>query len=201
MAESLLLLSEHGDCHVAATLAGKKLVAEESDGVAKAVESFYRNLPTGNMICEVSIFLGEIRRADFHCIDCGLSMNEDVSAMVHWGGRGAELADALGISMCGLCETAEDPIPFTDDTPHESFETHNIQKLQYINWTKRRSQQSGAGTRAESPGLGSQGVNAFVVTHKLTRICHNLTQKCTPGHPEHALADKHGSGLWRLLWP
>jgi hypothetical protein len=36
---------------------------KREDGVEGAVDAFYRNLPVENMICDVSIFLGESRLA------------------------------------------------------------------------------------------------------------------------------------------
>jgi sterol 3beta-glucosyltransferase len=53
------------------------------DGVARGVESFYRNLPLEDMLCEVSIFDKKSRIAKVYCQDCGLKMSSDVDTFIH----------------------------------------------------------------------------------------------------------------------
>eukprot|EP00604_Paraphysomonas_vestita_P000020 CAMPEP_0174825612 /NCGR_PEP_ID=MMETSP1107-20130205/42931_1 /TAXON_ID=36770 /ORGANISM="Paraphysomonas vestita, Strain GFlagA" /LENGTH=696 /DNA_ID=CAMNT_0016057393 /DNA_START=331 /DNA_END=2418 /DNA_ORIENTATION=+ len=61
----------------------------EEKGVIKGVESFLRNLPLEDMICEVSLFCQESRIATVYCRDCGLKMSSLVDQVVHRqrGGR------------------------------------------------------------------------------------------------------------------
>ena len=84
LAESFALLTQQ-EFQEAARVMGLKL--KEEDGVSNTVEAFYRNLPFCSMICEVSLFLGEIRLADVYCEQCGLNMNAEVCEKIHWGGR------------------------------------------------------------------------------------------------------------------
>jgi hypothetical protein len=84
LAESFSLLTQQ-EFQEAARVMGLQL--KEEDGVSNTVEAFYRNLPFCSMICEVSLFLGEIRLADVYCEQCGLNMNAEVCENIHWGGR------------------------------------------------------------------------------------------------------------------
>jgi hypothetical protein len=58
-------------------------------GVLKGVESFLRNLPLEDMICEVSLFRQQSEIASIYCRDCGLKMSSQVNQVVHRmkGGR------------------------------------------------------------------------------------------------------------------
>ena len=85
------------------------------------------------MICEVSMFLGEMRLANVYCEDCGLNMNEEVCDMLHWGGRGYEVHDPFQCDSCVPAQRVE-----VEDVYDEKFETHCFRELQYINWTHRR---------------------------------------------------------------
>eukprot|EP01038_Epipyxis_sp_PR26KG_P006179 gene6179-8510_t len=60
----------------------KKMLAE--DGVEKGKASFYRNLPIGNMVCEVSIFNNKaVNLARVYCQSCDLKMSLEVDEIVH----------------------------------------------------------------------------------------------------------------------
>lgn len=61
------------------------LQMSKEDGLENAVDAFYRNLPTSSMICEVSLFLGEIKLAEVNCRHCGINMCSDVYELIHWG--------------------------------------------------------------------------------------------------------------------
>jgi hypothetical protein len=61
----------------------------EEAGVLKGVESFFRNLPLEDMICEVSLFRQQSEIALVYCRDCGLKMSSRVDEVIHRlkGGR------------------------------------------------------------------------------------------------------------------
>ena len=69
------------------TIRNAKALAEkmaQEDGVATGLESFYRNLPKYDLICEVSIFdKRKVRLARIYCSDCCLKMCEEIDAIVH----------------------------------------------------------------------------------------------------------------------
>lgn len=52
-------------------------------GVLKGVESFFRNLPLEDMICEVSLFRQQSEIASIYCRDCGLKMSSKVDEVIH----------------------------------------------------------------------------------------------------------------------
>jgi hypothetical protein len=58
-------------------------------GALKGVESFERNLPLEDMLCEVSLFNKKSNIAKIFCQDCGLKMCFEVDAVAHRarGGR------------------------------------------------------------------------------------------------------------------
>ena len=61
-----------------------KLKMTSEDGVAAGVESFRRNLPMSNILCEVSIFEGKKSRlARLYCQDCGLKISLEVDKIIH----------------------------------------------------------------------------------------------------------------------
>ena len=70
-------------------VANLSLQMNEEKGVLKGVESFLRNLPLEDMICEVSLFSQESQIATVYCRDCGLKMSTLVDQVVHRqrGGR------------------------------------------------------------------------------------------------------------------
>ena len=71
-----------GETRLKAQSLGLKM--REEDGVAVGIQSFYRNLPTENMLCEVSIFDNRSTRiARVYCPACGLKMANDVDAILH----------------------------------------------------------------------------------------------------------------------
>jgi urease gamma subunit len=54
------------------------------DGVLTGVESFQRNLPMSNILCEVSIFEGrKSRLARLYCQDCGLKISLEIDKIIH----------------------------------------------------------------------------------------------------------------------
>ncbi len=56
----------------------------EENGVQRGLESFHKNLPLADMICEVSIFNNkQSRLASIYCQTCGLKMCGAVDAVVH----------------------------------------------------------------------------------------------------------------------
>lgn len=59
------------------------------NGVANGAESFERNLPLEDMLCEVSLFNKESNIARIFCQDCGLKMCFEVDEVAHraHGGR------------------------------------------------------------------------------------------------------------------
>eukprot|EP00602_Paraphysomonas_sp_CaronLab_P008597 CAMPEP_0185034326 /NCGR_PEP_ID=MMETSP1103-20130426/24086_1 /TAXON_ID=36769 /ORGANISM="Paraphysomonas bandaiensis, Strain Caron Lab Isolate" /LENGTH=1441 /DNA_ID=CAMNT_0027570941 /DNA_START=187 /DNA_END=4512 /DNA_ORIENTATION=+ len=73
------LLSEETAC--AAVELSDKL--ESEDGVGNALSCFYRHLHVENMICDVSIFLGESQLAHVWCRECGFKMTREISDVVH----------------------------------------------------------------------------------------------------------------------
>ena len=63
----------------------------QEDGVAAGIQSFYRNLPLANMICEVSVFDNQTPRvARIYCPDCDLKMCEEAHRVAHRPGSGRE---------------------------------------------------------------------------------------------------------------
>lgn len=68
-------------------LLSEKMNSEK--GVIKGVESFLRNLPLEDMICEVSLFQRKSEIATIYCRDCGLKMSTKVDQVAHRarGGR------------------------------------------------------------------------------------------------------------------
>lgn len=62
-------------------------------GVIRGVESFLRNLPLEDMICEVSLFRRRSEIASVYCRDCGLKMSTQVDQVAHRpkGGRQSHL--------------------------------------------------------------------------------------------------------------
>lgn len=60
------------------------------DGVSEGVNSFHRNLPVADMLCEVSIFNRESKIARVYCSDCGLKMCSQVDDVVHRASGGRE---------------------------------------------------------------------------------------------------------------
>lgn len=71
----------------AATLAVRM---STEDGLAVGVESFHRNLPVADLLCEVSIFNRESKLARVYCSDCGLKMCSEVDAVIHRSAGGRE---------------------------------------------------------------------------------------------------------------
>lgn len=68
---------------------GDKMAAE--DGVTKGIESFYNNLPTSNMICEVSVFNNrQSKVARVFCGTCGLKLCTEADRVIHRASSGRE---------------------------------------------------------------------------------------------------------------
>lgn len=59
------------------------LKINSEDGVSSAARSFYSHLHVENMICDISIFLGESQLAHVWCQDCGFKMTREVCDVVH----------------------------------------------------------------------------------------------------------------------
>ena len=53
------------------------------DGVETAIKSFYNHMHVENMICDVSIFMGESQLAHVWCPDCGFKMTREVCDVIH----------------------------------------------------------------------------------------------------------------------
>ncbi len=63
---------------------------EREDGVKAGVEAFYRNLPTEDMVCDVSLFLPEAHKENPNtrfacrwCSECQMKMCLEVDAIIH----------------------------------------------------------------------------------------------------------------------
>jgi len=82
-----------------AKVLGKKMSLE--DGVQAGIESFYKNLPLSNLICEVSIF-GKKKSvvARIYCSECGLKMCEEVDCIIHRAGSGREQHSRIPYRPC-----------------------------------------------------------------------------------------------------
>jgi hypothetical protein len=55
----------------------------QETGVLKGIESFFRNLPLEDMICEVSLFRQQSEIASFYCRECHLKMSSQVDQVIH----------------------------------------------------------------------------------------------------------------------
>mmetsp|Transcript_25497 Transcript_25497/g.37624 ORF Transcript_25497/g.37624 Transcript_25497/m.37624 type:complete len:901 (+) Transcript_25497:79-2781(+) len=86
LVEAFKVLESHETKKNVAVLS-QKMNAE--NGVRIGAESFFRNLPLEDMLCEVSLFRHSSRIARVYCQDCGLKMCSEVDAVVHrpQGGR------------------------------------------------------------------------------------------------------------------
>jgi hypothetical protein len=59
------------------------LKIDSEDGVGCAARAFYSHLHVENMICDISLFLGESQLAHVWCQDCGFKMTREVSDVIH----------------------------------------------------------------------------------------------------------------------
>jgi len=109
----------------------------QEDGLSNAVEAFYRNLPISNMICEVSIFLGEIRLATIKCPQCGLNMCSEIYELVHWGNNSRSAREER-VFQCS------------------SVDSHKSKNIKYVNWTKRRLHLQNLGASAAPSTVPSE---------------------------------------------
>jgi len=80
----------------AVAIVGEKMRAE--NGVEGAIHAFYKHLPLSDMLCDVSILLGESRLAQVYCKECCLKMSTEVSDIVHKVGSGRESHLLRGVS-------------------------------------------------------------------------------------------------------
>lgn len=85
---------------------------ESEDGVDNALSAFYRHLHIENMICDISIFLGESQLAHVWCQRCGFKMTREVSECVHNPANGL-------ISVNDLSQ-------------------HHVVPCIYVNWSQNR---------------------------------------------------------------
>jgi sterol 3beta-glucosyltransferase len=60
----------------------------QENGVKCGIESFYRNLPVEDMLCEVSLFQKKAKLATRYCQSCGLRMCREADDYLHREGGG-----------------------------------------------------------------------------------------------------------------
>ena len=68
------------------------------NGVKTSLDCFYNHIHLENMVCDVSIFLGESRVAQVWCRQCRFKMNKEVCEIIH------DSSNPNKIKVCSMLE-------------------------------------------------------------------------------------------------